>query len=56
MPKPRLDFRVEIESATGGDMVDIEPMGGGCVSAVYEVRLDGGRRLVAKIDEEMMAR
>jgi fructosamine-3-kinase len=55
MPKPRLDFRVEIESATGGDMVDIEPMGGGCVSAVYEVRLDGGRRLVAKIDEEMMA-
>jgi fructosamine-3-kinase len=47
-----LDIRIEISSAIGRSVVDIEPMGGGCVSAVYEVRLNDGERVVAKIDED----
>jgi fructosamine-3-kinase len=35
----------------GIDAADIEPMGGGCVSAVYLVRLKQGGRIVAKVDE-----
>lgn len=35
----------------GIDAAEIEPMGGGCVSAVYLVRLWQGGRIVAKLDE-----
>jgi fructosamine-3-kinase len=46
-----MDVRQEIGDLTGHSVLDIAPLGGGCVSAVYEVRLDDGRRLVVKHDE-----
>ena len=46
-----MDIRREIAALIGHSVTDIAPLGGGCVSAVYEVRLDDGRRLVVKHDE-----
>ena len=45
-----MDLRAELEAAAL-EAVDIEPLGGGCVSAVYLLRLTDGERLVAKVDE-----
>lgn len=47
-----MDIRRVIAAALGQPVADIEPLGGGCVSAVYGLRLEDGRRLVAKVDEE----
>ena len=41
-----MDIRREIAALLGQAVVDIAPLGGGCVSAVYEVGLGDGRRLV----------
>jgi fructosamine-3-kinase len=46
-----MDIRQEVAALIGHAVTDIAPLGGGCVSAVYELRLDGGRRLVVKHDE-----
>ena len=46
-----MDIRREIACLLGRAVADIAPLGGGCVSAVYEVRLDDGRRLVVKADD-----
>ena len=46
-----MDIRREIACLLGRVVADIAPLGGGCVSAVYEVRLDDGRRLVVKADD-----
>ncbi len=46
-----MDIRRQVAAAAGSPVIDIAPLGGGCVSAVYEVRLADGRRLVAKVDE-----
>ena len=46
-----MDIRQEVTALIGHGTTDIAPLGGGCVSAVYEVRLDDGRRLVVKYDE-----
>lgn len=46
-----MDIRREIAAALGAEVADIEPLGGGCVSAVYAARLADGRRVVAKADE-----
>lgn len=45
-----MDLRAELKAAAI-EAVDIEPLGGGCVSAVYLLHLAGGERLVAKLDE-----
>lgn len=45
-----MDLRAELKAAAI-EAVDIEPLGGGCVSPVYLVHLAGGERLVAKLDE-----
>lgn len=45
-----MDLRAALQSA-GYEAIDIEPLGGGCVSAVYRVRTADGRRVVAKFDE-----
>jgi fructosamine-3-kinase len=49
------DIRIAISDAVGQAVVGIEPMGGGCVSEVYSVYLDGGQRVIAKHDEEATA-
>jgi fructosamine-3-kinase len=46
-----MDIRQEVAALIGHAVTDIAPLGGGCVSAVYELRLDDGRRLVVKHDE-----
>lgn len=47
-----MDFRAELR-ALGYDAAGIEPMGGGCVSSVYLIRLArGGGRVVVKHDED----
>jgi fructosamine-3-kinase len=46
-----MNIRQEVAALIGHTVTDIAPLGGGCVSAVYEVRLDDGRRLVVKHDE-----
>ncbi len=46
-----MDIRRQIAAAAGSPVIDIAPLGGGCVSAVYEARLGDGRRVVAKVDE-----
>ena len=46
-----MDLRREIACLLGRVVADIAPLGGGCGSAVYEVRLDDGRRLVVKADD-----
>ena len=46
-----MDIRREVAALIGHAVTDIAPLGGGCVSAVYEVTLDDGRRLVVKHDE-----
>lgn len=46
-----MDIRWEVATAAGCPVADIAPMGGGCVSAVYDVRLADGRRVVAKVDD-----
>ncbi len=42
----------EIESATGQTVVDISPLGGGCIGQVYRVNLKDGLKLVAKVDDQ----
>lgn len=46
-----MDIRRQVAAAAGSPVIDIAPLGGGCVSAVYEARLGDGRRVVAKADE-----
>jgi len=46
-----MDIRRQVAAAAGSPVIDIAPLGGGCVSAVYEARLGDGRRVVAKVDE-----
>ena len=46
-----MDIRREVAALVGQAVTDIAPLGGGCVSAVYEVGLADGRRLVVKHDE-----
>ncbi len=46
-----MDIRRQIAAAAGSPVIDIAPLGGGCVSAVYEACLGDGRRVVAKVDE-----
>lgn len=46
-----MDIRREVAALIGHTVTDIAPLGGGCVSAVYEVRLADGRRVVVKHDE-----
>ena len=46
-----MDVRREIAALLGQPISDIAPLGGGCVSAVYEVRLDDGRHVVVKADD-----
>ncbi len=46
-----MDIRRQVAAAAGSPVIDIAPLGGGCVSAVYDVRLGDGRRVVAKVDE-----
>jgi len=45
------DVRRAITAALNQPVVDIDPLGGGCVSAVYSARLADGRHVVAKVDE-----
>jgi fructosamine-3-kinase len=42
----------EIEGALGERLSSARPMGGGCIGEVYRVELEGGARLVAKVDRE----
>ncbi len=49
-----MDLRAELRTAAI-EAVDIEPLSGGCVSAVYSVRRADGERLVAKLDESKSA-
>ncbi|HQF71295.1 MAG TPA: fructosamine kinase family protein, partial [Promineifilum sp.] len=46
-----MDIRRQVAAAAGSPVTDIAPLGGGCVSAVYDVRLGDGRHVVAKVDE-----
>lgn len=46
------DIRHLISTAVGLPVLDLELMGGGCVSEVFLVRLARGERVVAKIDRE----
>ena len=46
-----MDVRREIAALLGPVVVDIAPLGGGCVSAVYEIHLADGRQLVVKADD-----
>lgn len=46
-----MDLRAELR-AIDLEASDIEPMGGGCVSSVYLVRLAGGGRVVVKVDDD----
>ncbi len=41
----------DIEVAIGQEVVDISPLGGGCVGQVYQATLRDGLRLVAKVDD-----
>jgi fructosamine-3-kinase len=41
---------LEIEAALGHSVVDIIPLSGGCIGQVYQVTLDDGSRVVAKVD------
>jgi fructosamine-3-kinase len=50
-----MDVRREVAAALGAAVADIEPLGGGCISAVYRLRLADGRRVVAKVDERGQA-
>lgn len=45
-----MDLRAELHSL-GFEASDIEPMGGGCVSSVYLIRLARGGRVVVKVDD-----
>ena len=45
-----MDIRTELR-ASGLQIDTIEPMGGGCISEIYHVRLKGGGSIVAKVDE-----
>lgn len=49
-----MDIRAEI-GAAGYPVVDIEPLGGGCISEVFAVRLVNGERLVVKADPDDVA-
>lgn len=42
----------EIEGALGARLSSVRPIGGGCIGEVYRVELEGGARLVAKVDRE----
>ena len=46
-----MDIRRQVAAAAGSPVIDIAPLGGGCVSVVYEARLGDGRRIVGKADE-----
>lgn len=46
-----MDLRGELQAA-GYAVIDVEPLGGGCISEIYHIRLADGESLVAKIDEQ----
>lgn len=46
-----MDVRATIATALDSDVVDIDPLGGGCIGQVYRVRLANGRSVVAKVDD-----
>ncbi len=45
-----MDVRQEIERAIGSSVNEINPVGGGCVALVLEVRRGQNERLIAKVD------
>lgn len=45
----------EIAAVTGRKVINIEALGGGCVSSVYRIRFDTGPSLIAKVDEDGLA-
>lgn len=47
-----MDLFHEVRAATGREVTDIEPLGGGCVSSVYRLIFHEGPLLIAKVDEE----
>lgn len=46
-----MDIRETIETAAAAAVTGIAPLSGGCIGQVYRVKLAGGERLVAKVDE-----
>lgn len=50
------DVSRAITEALGRSVTDMQPLGGGCVSAVYAARLADGERVVVKCDETGDAR
>lgn len=51
-----MELLAEIGAAAGQEVIDVEPLGGGCVSSVYRVGLRDGSALVAKVDEDDRAK
>lgn len=49
MVAPTNDLAGLVLAATGKRVVDIQPLGGGCIAPVYRVRLDDGSDLAAKL-------
>lgn len=47
-----MDLFHEVRAATGREVTDIEPLGGGCVSSVYRLIFREEPLLIAKVDEE----
>lgn len=46
-----MNLSERISTRLGTTVIDIDPMGGGCVGQVYRIRLADGRQAVAKVDE-----
>lgn len=45
-----MDVRRLVETAVSVPITDISPLSGGCIGQVYRITLQGGKRLVAKVD------
>ncbi|MFO7662286.1 MAG: fructosamine kinase family protein [Chloroflexota bacterium] len=50
-----MDIQQRLATAIDEPVIDIESLGGGCVSEVYLVRLSSGEQLVVKLDEDEQA-
>jgi fructosamine-3-kinase len=50
-----MDLQRRISAAVGETVIDVESLGGGCVSEVYLVRLSSDEQLVVKLDEKREA-